>query len=759
MDSSSEKHIGTIEIEESLARSSNAKVEESTPLPDLCIGVKFSYFNEFIRSKGGKSIFQDLTTGDVVEKFIKPKCEQNHKSFCEKLQQENSSSVGFPTWFVSHAWNYKFLDTVESIRLTLERVHGEEKAMEAVVWFDLFSLNHSKAKLIDDNIFKHWENIIKNISNMMFILMPWNEPVTLTRSFTVYELFLCVKYGLRLELAMTLEQREDMIRSILQDYRQYNKILAKVDSSFSLTASKIDKDIIDSIISRDIGFASVDRRAFISLGNWIINLLSDRERISSDLKIKSDYLFSIASMYQLIGSVKDAERCFKDCLELRRKCFGIDARETRDVVDSLVGVYESQDKHKEAIDLYYGDYKPHYQVLKRLVTRPKLEYKVAASSSDNASSSAMGVKFSFFEQFIAENGGVDNFRGKSTRKVNEEIIIPFNNDHKSRVCQSLRIMESDYFGKPNWFISHAWDGLFLDLVEAVGLTLQRTEGESYRDTYVWFDQFSLAHPCPPSLPYKELHDTFMNSTREIGKMVMIFDRWHDPYHLKRAWCVFEAYACVHTRSMMEVAMTEAENDRFLKATCRSDDTFYHMLNKIDTEKSEGDTDKKSIHEAIRTEVGFRDLNKKIFTALENWMISLLQSKIESEKDKLEERAAWQHACANIYEKSGRNTLALPLLGSAFHIRRAILGKDHPDTLRSAHTLARLHQSCGDFDEAARLYTECLKGRTRVLGCEHPDTKKTQKCITGLADLLDQHVTLAKNIRDNVTSLSTSKINV
>ena len=54
-------------------------------------------------------------------------------------------------------------------------------------------------------------------------------------------------------------------------------------------------------------------------------------------------------------------------------------------------------------------------------------------------------------------------------------------------------------------------------------------------------------------------------------------------------------------------------------------------------------------------------------------------------------------------------------------RHRLLGDDHPDTLTSRATLARLAARQGRRAEAEELYRQVIADRTRILGASHPDT--------------------------------------
>lgn len=357
----------------------------------------------------------------------------------------------------------------------------------------------------------------------------------------------------------------------------------------------------------------------------------------------------------------------------------------------------------------------------------------------SSSEPLLGVSFAYFERFIFDNGGREAFEGKTTAEVNATVLVPLCQKGHGSICQQLRRKESLFVGPPTWFVSHAWSSRFLDVIEAVEITLRRKEGDDkYRDAIIWFDQFTLYHTGSNALdiPYETLHDTFMNSTRAIGKMILVFDRWDDPKHLTRAWCVFEAYAAVSTESQLEVGMSEAEHSRFLTdiAADEKGELFYKMLAKIKSESSQATvaTDKALIHQCIVEKVtgGFTGLDRAIFRKMEEWMIHLLENEISTSESSVSE-ATWRYGLADVLSKSGRLKDAEAHIESCVSIRTRELGKEHTDTLNALNNLAELRRSQGRYNEAEPLYQECLDARRRVLGTDHPSTLTSINNLAGL----------------------------
>ena len=110
-------------------------------------------------------------------------------------------------------------------------------------------------------------------------------------------------------------------------------------------------------------------------------------------------------------------------------------------------------------------------------------------------------------------------------------------------------------------MSHACNSYqFLETVEATRLTLERLLGKAAAsDTVIWFDLFSLeqsgSHYICKDIAFDFLNTTFLKNVRAIGNVLMVMLPWDNPTTttLTRAWCVFKAYACLHTGSRLEKA--------------------------------------------------------------------------------------------------------------------------------------------------------------------------------------------------------------
>ena len=90
-----------------------------------------------------------------------------------------------------------------------------------------------------------------------------------------------------------------------------------------------------------------------------------------------------------------------------------------------------------------------------------------------------------------------------------------------------------------------------------------------------------------------------------------------------------------------------------------------------------------------------------------------------------------HNLALLYKTQGRYVEAEPLIKRALEASERVLGKEHPDTLRSVNNLAVLYRTQGRYAEAEPLSKRALAASERVLGKEHPDTLGS---VNNLAEL-------------------------
>ena len=313
-------------------------------------------------------------------------------------------------------------------------------------------------------------------------------------------------------------------------------------------------------------------------------------------------------------------------------------------------------------------------------------------------------------------GGRSNLEGKTTNNVKDQFLLGLTASSQLSLCEQLLGRNDARVCNASWFISHAWQCKFLDVIDAMMdffRSRAQTEDEAM-GVVVWFDLFSNSQHKTDERPFEWWQGTFTNAIREMGNVLQVLTPWEHPIPLKRAWCVFEIYACECTNSNFHVTMTSVERTRFMEMLLKDGGEYYKMLAKVDAEKSESflAADRERIHDAIRRILpgGFVQLNNMILTVYGRWMLQVLQSKVEeaiNSRSELDE-AKYKNSLATLYENQGKYAEAEPLYVDCLRLRRQLLGENNPDTLSSMNNLAVLYCNRGKYAEAEPLYVDFFK---------------------------------------------------
>jgi hypothetical protein len=136
------------------------------------------------------------------------------------------------------------------------------------------------------------------------------------------------------------------------------------------------------------------------------------------------------------------------------------------------------------------------------------------------------------------------------------------------------------------------------------------------------------------------------------------------------------------RGRFGVAMTEQENERFLRGIRVDFKAYYNMLGRVNAETSDCSraADRESIHEGIRRSVGFGKLSRMVFGVMEGWMEEQLRGQAAASAAAGDEMGAmvWNATLAAILLDQGRHDEAVVIFEADLKYRRRVLPENHPD---------------------------------------------------------------------------------
>jgi hypothetical protein len=151
-------------------------------------------------------------------------------------------------------------------------------------------------------------------------------------------------------------------------------------------------------------------------------------------------------------------------------------------------------------------------------------------------------------------------------------------------------------------------------------------------------------------------------------------------------CVLELHAIAARKEEgggeFAVAMTAEERLRFLRGIKADYKEYYTMLGTVNAETSECSrpADRASIHDGIRSSVGFGKLSRMVFLVLENWMEGQLRMQVATCEEAGDDAEVmnWKNQFASVLSQQGRHVDELAMREQVLEWSRRVLPANDPD---------------------------------------------------------------------------------
>lgn len=293
-------------------------IEEVRPFPLL--GITLRGIAQFVDEVGRDRLI-GLTTTEVCEQFVKPITSDVRLSYCDyylQVPREGSLfEVREATVFISHAWKYPFLEVFSALNDHFPMDSQEEE--EAVLWFDLFS-NSQHGLTYKPPPFSWWcetfMNAIKRMKKVVMIMIPWDQPFTLTRSWCLWEVYCSAATKTTFEIAMTSIESEKFRSNLFHNRELFYEILNNIDLRKCQAFNPLDRDQINEVVKLKIGFDKLNKMVISCLRKWFVDHLYDL--IQSQLSLVNDEMMKnkvvLAYLLSQQGSYKEAETMTRECI-------------------------------------------------------------------------------------------------------------------------------------------------------------------------------------------------------------------------------------------------------------------------------------------------------------------------------------------------------------------------------------------------------------------------------------------------------------
>ncbi|EGD82186.1 mbre TPR repeat protein [Salpingoeca rosetta] len=218
--------------------------------------------------------YTEMTTEDACKQFVVPRTQQDNCAYVDLLRKQSPERVGKATVFVSHAWRYKIADVLNVLLEFAEEQARKDGGQPVFFWFDLF-MNNQNAN-VTANLPQEWwsttfKESIANIGRVLLVLMPWRDPVPLTRAWCLWEIFCGISNeGTEVNIRLPKAEEKALEQAIRDDYEAVMDTLVRVQAQRAEAFNSRDKDMIFEAIQNGVGFAALNQAVKDQLREWCL---------------------------------------------------------------------------------------------------------------------------------------------------------------------------------------------------------------------------------------------------------------------------------------------------------------------------------------------------------------------------------------------------------------------------------------------------------------------------------------------------------
>ena len=315
-------------------------------------GFPFPLVREFIDANGGEAAFEGLTTDEVKDRFIVPQTEATKLSLCAQMKQAGDARVQPATWFVSHAWKYKFLDLFKALEAFFA-----DKGGVIIIWLDLFSTSqHSTFSKPPEWWQQTFITAIGQMGQMVMVMTPWDNPICLTRAWCLIELYACRSSGGRFGVAFPPAERVRFLEQITASSGAFYDMLGQVNTEKSECSRAADRDrIFAAVRGLDGGFSGLDRSVLSTMTEWLQRQLEEEmaaAAASGQKNVECRMMSALAGLFESMGDYDRALPMHEECLAKRKRVLGEDHPDTLTSLNNLAGLFESMGDYDRALPMY-----------------------------------------------------------------------------------------------------------------------------------------------------------------------------------------------------------------------------------------------------------------------------------------------------------------------------------------------------------------------------------------------------------------------
>ncbi|EGD77180.1 hypothetical protein PTSG_08273 [Salpingoeca rosetta] len=306
--------------------------------------------------------YAEMTTEDACKQLVVPRTRQDNCAYVEQLRKQSPEHVNKATVFVSHAWRYKVADVLNVLLEFAEEQARKDDGQPVFFWFDLF-MNNQNAN-VTANLPQEWwsttfKQSIANIGHVLLVLMPWRDPVPLTRAWCLWEIFCGISNeGTEVTIQLPNSEEQALENAIRDDYKAVTDTLVRVQAERADAFNPHDKHMIFTAIqSWAGGFSAVNQAVKDQLRAWCLEkavgaVEAMRARGEDSTVAFAGLCLNVGLVLDDFGEYDGAIAFYETALPIYLRTEGDKGENVAGLHGNLGIAYDSKGEYDKAVEFY-----------------------------------------------------------------------------------------------------------------------------------------------------------------------------------------------------------------------------------------------------------------------------------------------------------------------------------------------------------------------------------------------------------------------
>lgn len=284
-------------------------------------GLSAAGFAAVISAAGGRAALAGVTTGALKRSHVLPATADNKSAYVDILRArpDGAELVGDATQFLSHAYDYAFLDAVDAAEAWARR-NPRDGGGAHFFYFDLLVVNqHGQNTVVPFEVLRdEFGGGVRGVGSTLFMLN-FAAPLSLSRAWCVFEVATSLACGARLEVVMAPRSEAAFADALVDDFESLVTKTCTVDVETATAREPGDEANIKRAIREDMGgFNAVNKIVIGSLRAWMAGAGRAALRALPDGRAAGELQSKLARLLMNDGWFDEAEALMREALVARR---------------------------------------------------------------------------------------------------------------------------------------------------------------------------------------------------------------------------------------------------------------------------------------------------------------------------------------------------------------------------------------------------------------------------------------------------------